>query len=278
MGLQQEKLFKFLNDDYKHKQGKYILKGSIDSYFKDVGKTNLLTREEEVSLSKRIEKGDMLARDKMIESNLRLAISIAKKYYYSGCNLEDLIQESNIGLMKAVEKFDWRRGFKFSTYASWWIRQSVCRHINSNKNTIKIPSHASSLSYKIMNLTKDYQAEFGQRPTTAEIATILGATESMVEASIESLKIQKLVSIEGTMGKNGEGRKIVETIADDRNVSIDDLIDNERIAFAISSSLSKLTKREEQVMRLRFGLSTIEDNGEFELTQSQIKKIVKEGK
>lgn len=250
------------------------MKGSIDAYFKDVGNTRLLTREEEVSLSKRIEKGDMLARDEMIESNLRLAISIAKKYYYSGCSLEDLIQESNIGLMKAVEKFDWRRGFKFSTYASWWIRQSVCRHISSNKSTIKIPSHASSLSYKIMNLTKEYEAEFGQKPTTAEISTILGATESMISASIESMKIQRLVSIEGTMGKNGEGRKIVETIADDRNITIDDFIDNARIAQAISASLSKLTKREEQVMRLRFGLSTIDNKDEFELTDKEIKNII----
>lgn len=253
------------------------MKSSISTYFNNVGKTTLLTREEEVSLSKRIEKGDMLARDKMIESNLRLAISIAKKYHYSGCNLEDLIQESNIGLMKAVEKFDWRRGFKFSTYASWWIRQAVCRHINSNKNTIKIPSHAASLSYKIMNLMNEYEEEFGQKPTIPEIASILGATESMVKASLESMKIQRLISIEGTMGKDGEGRKIVETIADERYESIDNLIDNERIAVAISASLSKLTKREEQVMRLRFGLSSIDDSKEFELTDEQVKEIARGG-
>tara|TARA_R110000765_G_scaffold92891_2_gene175242 strand:- start:39 stop:425 length:387 start_codon:yes stop_codon:yes gene_type:complete len=125
-----------------------------------------------------------------------------------------------------------------------------------------------------MNLTKEYEAEFGQKPTTAEISTILGATESMISASIESMKIQRLVSIEGTMGKNGEGRKIVETIADDRNITIDDFIDNTRIAQAISASLSKLTKREEQVMRLRFGLSTIDNKDEFELTDKEIKNII----
>ena len=128
------------------------MKSSIDSYFKDVGRHKLLSREEEVALSKRIEKGDQGARDIMIRSNLRLAISIAKKYHRSGCSLEDLIQESNIGLMKAVDRFDWRRGFKFSTYACWWIKQSVFRHISSNRSTVRIPTHASSLAWKIKNL------------------------------------------------------------------------------------------------------------------------------
>ena len=136
---------------------------SIDAYFKQVGRSKLLTREEEVSLSKRIEKGDELARAKMIESNLRLAISIAKKYHKSGCSMEDLIQESNIGLMKAVEKFDWRRGFKFSTYASWWIKQSVRRHIASHRSAVRVPAHASSLIYKVNQVIKEYEEEFKQQ-------------------------------------------------------------------------------------------------------------------
>ena len=109
----------------------------LRTYFDEVGRSNLLTREEEVELSKKIEKGDPLARQKLIESNLRLAVSIAKKYQNFGCDLPDLIQESNIGLMKAVEKFDWRRGFRFSTYATWWIRQSVRRHVTANSSTIR---------------------------------------------------------------------------------------------------------------------------------------------
>ena len=169
------------------------MNNSLDPYFKNVGRKKLLTREEEVYLSQKIEKGDELARAHMIEANLRLAISIAKKYYYSGCNMDDLIQESNIGLMKAVEKFDWRRGFKFSTYASWWIRQSVCRYISSHKNTIKIPAHASSLSYKIKNLMSEYEDEFGHRPTIPEISEILGVTESMVKDSLDSIKLQHMV-------------------------------------------------------------------------------------
>ena len=125
------------------------MEDNIQLFFNDVGKSSLLTKEEEVSLSKRIERGDKLARDEMIKANVRLAISIAKKYQNKGCPLEDLIQESNIGLMKAVDRFDWRRGFKFSTYACWWIKQAVRRHIASHSSSIRLPSHAKSLFWKM---------------------------------------------------------------------------------------------------------------------------------
>lgn len=244
-------------------------KSSLDLYFKDVAKGTLLTREEEVSLSKRIEKGDALARAKMIESNLRLAISIAKKYHRSGCSMEDLIQESNIGLMKAVEKFDWRRGFKFSTYASWWIRQSVCRHISANRNTIKIPAHANSLSWKIKNLIAEYEEEFGQHPTTSEIAEILGVSENMVQASVDSFKFQKLISLDEHFGDE-DGRSLGDTIPDEDSVHLDDLLDKEKLSNIISSSLSRLSKREEQVMRLRFGLSNVDDKDiSFDISEEE---------
>ena len=152
----------------------------LDIYMKSAGKRPLLTREQEVELSKKIEAGDQFARQVMIESNLRLAISIAKKYYKSGCPMEDLIQESNIGLMKAVERFDWRRGFKFSTYASWWIRQSVSRYVSTQKNTVRVPSHAASLAIKIKKLIAEYEEEMGTRPTTEEMAEVLGVTTSEV--------------------------------------------------------------------------------------------------
>ena len=120
------------------------MKSSLDMYFKSAGSHSILTREQEVSLAKRIEAGDAVARNIMIESNLKLAISIAKKYAKYGGSLEDLIQESNIGLIKAVEKFDWRKGFKFSTYASWWIKQSVTRSLTNSSPHVKIPSHTLS--------------------------------------------------------------------------------------------------------------------------------------
>ena len=249
------------------------MKNSLDYYFKDVGRRKLLTRAEEVSLSKRIEKGDPLARQHMIESNLRLAISIAKKYYKSGCSMEDLIQESNIGLMKAVEKFDWRRGFKFSTYASWWIRQSVSRYVSTHRNTIKVPAHASSLAYKIKNLMEEYESEFNQSPTMTEITEILGVTENMVKASLDSMKFRHLVSFDSTLGNDEGGRQILETIPDVNSVTPDKILDQKRVSDIISASLSKLTKREEQVMRLRFGLSDIEDSRELMLDEEKFNEI-----
>ena len=249
------------------------MKSSLDTYFKEIGSTKLLTRQEEVELAKRIEKGDQFARSKMIESNLRLAISIAKKYHYSGCSMEDLIQESNIGLMKAVEKFDWRRGFKFSTYACWWIKQSVCRYIGANRSTIKIPSHASSLAWKITNLVNEYEEEFDQHPTVEEISSILGVSESMVKTAMEASKLSRLVSFDGFVGNDDEGRKILETIPDENYVGPDEALDREIIAGVIAKSLSRLSKREENVMRLRFGLSSVDCDNEYEISEESVLSI-----
>mgnify|MGYP001268023577 CR=1 FL=1 len=236
---------------------------AIKAYFKDVGNTRLLSREEEVILSQKIEKGDMAAREKMIESNLRLAISIAKKYYKSGCSMEDLIQESNIGLMKAVEKFDWRRGFKFSTYASWWIRQAITRYISTQKSTIRVPTHASSLCQKIAKLKKEYEEDLGQQPTPEEIADILGVSLRMVNASTESGKLYFTVSIDNAVGNSGEGRKMAEIIPDGSFEKMDEKIDNEKLYSMIYSCLKNLTQREEQVLRLRFGISDAYDENEI---------------
>ena len=152
----------------------------LDHYYKNVGRRPLLKKEQEVELSKKIESGDRHARDIMIESNLRLAISIAKKFHKPGMSLEDLIQEANIGLMKAVDKFDWRKGFRFSTYGTWWITQSVRRHISDQSSTIRIPSHAKSLYYKIQKAKIEYFEEFGSQPTEAEIAELLGVSVGIV--------------------------------------------------------------------------------------------------
>jgi len=249
------------------------LNNSLGSYFNDVSRTSLLTREEEVSLSKRIEKGDMRARSIMIESNLRLAISIAKKYYNSGCSMEDLIQESNIGLIKAVEKFDWRRGFKFSTYASWWIKQSVSRHVSSNRNTIKIPAHANSLVWKVKNLMRDYEREFGSSPSLDEIADSLGVPKSTIASCLEIVKLQNTVSFDSTIGPDSDGRKILETIPDNSSQSIDEAIDRQKIAQIIAASFSRLSKREEQVLRLRFGMSVVSPGSFIEMSEEEIELL-----
>lgn len=231
----------------------------METYFKHIGKGKLLTHQEEIDLSKRIEAGDLAARRMMIESNLRLAISIAKKYQKSGANLEDLIQESNVGLIKAVDRFDWRRGFKFSTYASWWIKQAVRRHVTDNVSDIRIPAHMSSLAYKINCFVAEYEDDFNQKPTTAEIAEILNVSEKMVDEVMMGYNMRNLISLDAS-ARDDSGKKIAETVEDDRAVSPDERLDYDKVFTAIKRSFCSLTPREEQVLRLRFGVSDITDD------------------
>ncbi len=158
---------------------------NLQSFFKSVGKTDLLTREEEVELSKRIEAGDMSARDRMIRANIRLAISIAKNYSDKGVDLEDLIQESSLGLIKAVDRFDWRKGFKFSTYACWWIKQAVRQHVASHSGSIKLPAYARGTLWKMKAMSDEYNKEFGVSPSQQELADLLGTSLGTLQSLIK---------------------------------------------------------------------------------------------
>ena len=249
------------------------MSSSLSLYLKDVSKGSLLSREEEVCLSQKIEKGDQAARDEMVESNLRLAISIAKKYHRRGLNLEDLIQESNIGLMKAVDRFDWRRGFKFSTYASWWIRQSVMRHISSHSSTIKVPAHASSLSWKAWKLSEEFENEFGCKPTLDEVADILGVSKSILKSSIESFKLKNTISMSVPFGDDDD-RTLEESIPDESYSDPGVAIDKVRITKAINTCVKKLSSREEKIIRLRFGIFENNEEEGHDLSQSEIDMIM----
>ena len=235
---------------------------SLSAYYTHSGKFDILTREQEIALAQRIEQGDKSAKDMMIESNLRLAISIAKKYSRYGSNLEDLIQESNIGLIKAVEKFDWRKGFKFSTYASWWIKQSVMRNLTNESTQLKVPSHTLSNARKVSAIQKEYQESFGCEPTIEEISEILGIPINHVTDAIKSRQSKHTISIDAPVDDDERGRTIGETIEDDRNTSLDAILDNQKVKEAILNSLSSLTKREELVLRLRFGIEDINEDDE----------------
>ena len=235
------------------------MKSTLDAYLSNAGKHKLLTREQEVALAKRIESGDESARQIMIESNLKLAISIAKKYARYGGSLEDLIQESNIGLIKAVEKFDWRKGFKFSTYASWWIKQAVTRSLTSSSTQLKIPSHTLSNARKVWKVQKEYRESFGCEPTIEELAEILGIQVNHVEQAIKGIAAKHTKSIDDRVGDEGN-RTFGDTLEDKNTKCIDALLDNVKIRQAIVKSLSSLTKREELVLRLRFGITEVDED------------------
>jgi len=246
---------------------------ALDNYFKSVGKHKLLTREEERSLAQRIESGDELARQHMVQANLRLAISIAKKYQNRGCSLEDLIQEANIGLIKAVERFEWRKGFKFSTYASWWIRQSVSRHVTSHSRTIRMPAHASGLMFKIIKLQKEYASEFDAMPSPEELAELLGVSVEMVKTTLESGK--PTVSLSNPIGDDGSNsRKLEDVIPDEEAYDPIDLIDHEKMVAIVREALGVLSAREEKIVRLRFGLIEEDDDHEnFGITKKEIEQL-----
>ena len=228
---------------------------STSSIFDSIGRTKLLTADEEVELSKRIEKGDNSARDQMIQANLRLALSVVKKYSKRGVDLEDLFQESVIGLTHAVDRFDWSKGFKFSTYAYWWIQQSVRQYLASNIGPINLPSNTFSKLYKISQFEKEYQKEFSQRPTDAEVADMFGTTTSTLRALRQSAATT--VSLDQpahrSYGDDSTGRVLAEVIPCE-DISVEERIDNERLKNKINEILSTLTEREKTIIKMRFGI------------------------
>ena len=245
----------------------------LDHYFKDVGSHDLLTREEEVELAKAIELGDQSAREKMIQSNLRLAISIAKKFRDRGCSFEDLIQESNIGLIRAVDRFDWRRGFKFSTYAVWWIRQAVQSHVAGQSGAIKMPTSARALMYRAYKFTEEYTEEFKCEPSPEEVAAAVGVPVQTLKAIRKSGAPQ--LSLHAPVGKNDSGsRTFAELVGgtDDRDPG--DSLDRIVLRGALVGALKKLSSREEKIIRLRFGLSEDDHDSEnFPISKADFLKL-----
>jgi len=233
---------------------------SMQSLFQSIGKTSLLSKEEEITLSKRIESGDMKARDLMIRSNIRLAISIAKKHANKGLDFEDLVQESSIGLIKAVDRFDWRKGYKFSTYACWWIKQSIQAHVASQSASIRLPNHAKNTMWKMRQITQDYREQFGIDPTNDEIASALGTTPETLQSIISCSAT--MLSLDAPVGRSEEGgkRTLAEVLTNDDVPDVETMIDRERLMRSMREVLNQLSPREESVLRMRFGISN--DNPE----------------
>lgn len=247
---------------------------TIELFFKQVGKTELLTREQEVDLAQKIETGDRIARDRMIRANLRLAISLAKQFQNKGSNLEDLIQESSLGLIKAVDRFDWRRGFKFSTYACWWIKQSIRQHVASHTAPFKLPTYAKNMMFKIQQATNDYHETFGQHPTTEEIAEALGTTSETIKTIIAcSAPGMSMDSVPRSQGSSESGGKTLSEMIEDNSEHIDDVLDKQKILPIIRQALQSLTPREEKILRLRFGIHEDLDSDDYLLSESDRRRL-----
>ena len=221
-------------------------------------KHKLLTKEQEVELAQKMEAGDTRAREKLITSNLRLAISIANNYRNSNVPMEDLIQESNIGLIKAVDKFDWRLGFRFSTYATWWIKQSVRRYVSNATSHVKFPSGSRNLIWKINKTRKEFEAEFGVYPSDEEVAEILGESTDTVKNLRAGM--QWPVNLDAPIGGEDGSRTFGETIEDTEAQDPSEVIDQNNLLDLIYGVLDQLSPQEERVLRLRFGITEDEDN------------------
>lgn len=245
----------------------------IEAFFKNVGKTELLSREQEIELSKLIETGDRAARDRMIRANLRLAISIAKQFQNKGCSMEDLIQESSLGLIKAVDRFDWRRGFKFSTYACWWIKQYVRQHVANHSAPFKLPTYAKNMMFKIQQAVNDYREEFGQQPTIPEIADVLGISAATVQTILDCSAAS--VSIDSALRSHDKGdtKKTIGDMIPDGTEPVDSLIDKQKIMPMIREALGSLTPREEKILRLRFGIYEDIDEDNYRLTNERRQEL-----
>lgn len=249
---------------------------SVKVYFKDIGRVPLLSAEREIELAQRMEAGDEAARDELSTANLRLVVSIAKRYVGRGMQFLDLIQEGNMGLMKAVEKFDYRKGFKFSTYATWWIRQAITRAIADQARTIRIPVHMVETINRHTRASRKLMQQLGREPRTDEIAAELGVSEERVR------EIQKIaqdpVSLETPIGEE-EDSHLGDFIEDNTAQSPSEVAENNMVKDQLIAILSTLTPREEKVLRLRYGLDdshprTLEEVGkEFNVTRERIRQI-----
>ena len=249
---------------------------SLQLFLKDIGKVRLLTAQEEVELAKRIERGDLDAKQKMVESNLRLVVSIAKNYRNQGLPFLDLIQEGTLGLVRAAEKFDYRKGFKFSTYATWWIRQAIARALADKARTIRIPVHVVEKLNKIGRAERKLATELGREPTPEEIAEVTGIDPEEVESIKRSA--QTPVSLEKPVGDEEES-EFGQFIADERAESPYDRAAEILTKEALRDALENLSYRERRVLELRYGLGgeqprTLDEVGKtFNVTRERIRQI-----
>ncbi|WP_288834584.1 RNA polymerase sigma factor RpoD [uncultured Catenibacterium sp.] len=266
------------DDDDMNQLGSNVkINDPVKMYLKEIGRVDLLTHEQEIELAKRILEGDEQAKKELAAANLRLVVSIAKRYVGRGMLFLDLIQEGNMGLIKAVEKFDYTKGFKFSTYATWWIRQAITRAIADQARTIRIPVHMVETINKLTRIQRQLVQELGREPTAEEIAEKMDGMTPAKVREIQKISLEP-VSLETPIGEEDDSH-LGDFIEDEDAMSPDDYASNELLKDELNEVLLELTDREEKVLRLRFGLDdgrtrTLEEVGkEFNVTRERIRQI-----
>ena len=225
----------------------------IKTYLKQMGSIPMLSRDEELRFAKLAQEGDEKAKSTIIQSNLRLVVSIAKKYTNSGLELLDLIQEGNIGLIKAVEKFEYKRGHKFSTYATWWIRQAITRAIADTGRTIRLPVHMVETVNKMFSSIKMFIQENGHEPNLLELSKFMKIPQDKLKEAIEAAKIP--ISIETQVSSDNEHSRLGDVIADEYSDKYSDIVDDSDFAKKLRKALKTLSPREEKIIRSKFGLA-----------------------
>ena len=254
-----------------------IADDSVRLYLREIGKIPLLSAEEELDLAKKVASGDKGAKDKMAEANMRLVVSIAKRYVGRGLDLLDLIQEGNTGLLRAVEKFDHEKGFKFSTYATWWIRQAITRAIADQARTIRIPVHMVETINKLLRTQRRLTQELNREPSNEEIAAAMDIEVDKVE-HIMKIK-QDISSLDASIRDDEEESVLADFIEDEDTISPEESATNQLLKEQVKSMLGALTEREQKILKLRFGLEdgkqhTLEEVGqEFSVTRERIRQI-----
>ncbi len=250
---------------------------SVKIYLQQIGKVKLLNSEQEIELAKRIAEGDEVAKGQLVKANLRLVVSIAKKYIGRGLSFLDLIQEGNLGLIRAAEKFDHKRGFKFSTYATWWIQQSITRGIADKSRTIRLPVHMIETIGRLKKVTRDLSHDLGRTPTKEELAGKMGISLSKLRLVLKAT--QSTISLETPLHTKDEASKIGDFLVDENTESPDSRVSQENLTEELDKILDSLRPRERDVLKLRFGLNdgnkrTLEEIGQlFGVSRERVRQI-----